>query len=193
MKIKASILSKLQNLDFEKDCLDFGHCMHFNFFYHFHNFQGLIEADKDLFLSGLLMNKNDENPQLKVHKIGPLMSWSKPYGKRSTLIILKTALQEYQLDSKEFSEDYSAALRNARFVENFFGSLPQNNVSQQKSPVTTVTNHNKPEIIDLDDEPKEIVSKSQKRLISDDEDDSPAKMYKSKTNSSKKSKTHLHC
>ena len=154
----------------------------------FHNFQGLIEADKDLFLSGLLMTTDDENPQLKVHKIGPLISWSKPYGKRSTLFVLKTDLQEYQLDSKEFSEDYSDALKNARFVENFFGSLPQYNVSQQtviSSPVTTVTNH-EPEVIDLDDQIQEIESKGQKRHSSDEEDHSPIK--KSKSISSKKSK-----
>ena len=135
------------------------------------------------------MSTDDENPQLKVHKIGPLISYCKPYGKRSTLFILKTDLQEYQLDSKEFSKDYSDALKNARYVENFFGSLPQNNVSQQtviSSPVTTVTNHDL-EIIDLDEEPQEIVSKGQKRHTSDDEDDSPVK--KSKSISSKKSKT----
>ena len=152
------------------------------------------------------MATDDENPQLKVHKLGPLLSWSKPNGWKSTSIVLKTALQEYQLDSTEFSNDYSAALKNAKFVENFFGSLPQNNEPVNSTPVTNVTKQKKKpkplyleetEFVDLDEE---ISPAKRRKRHSSDEDFTPIKKSakyktsvksftaKSKTNTSSRSR-----
>ena len=57
---------------------------------------------------------NDDH-SLAVDRIGPLISWSKPHGWNSTLIVLTTCLEgkiiEYHLDSNDFSNVYQDALK----------------------------------------------------------------------------------
>ena len=57
---------------------------------------------------------NDDH-SLAVDRIGPLISWSKPHGWNSTLIVLSTCLEgkmiEYHLDSNDFSNVYQDALK----------------------------------------------------------------------------------
>ena len=65
---------------------------------------------------------------LQVDRIGPLVSWEKPHGWKSPLVVMSTQLEgkiiEYHMSSDEFTDEYKEALKTSIMVENFF-DLPQ--------------------------------------------------------------------
>ena len=70
---------------------------------------------------------NDDH-SLAVDRIGPLISWSKPHGWNSTLIVLSTCLEgkmiEYHLDSNDFSNVYQDALKKTENkIEDLFENI----------------------------------------------------------------------
>ena len=86
--------------------------------------KGLIEAGKDIYLSGTLHNIMNEEEILQVDRIGPLDSWKKPHGWKSPLLVLSTQLEgkliEYHMSSEEFTDEYKEALKTSVMVQNFF-------------------------------------------------------------------------
>ena len=79
---------------------------------------------------------NDEE-QIKVDNIGPIVRWEKPQGWKSPLFVLSTQLEnkiiEYHMSSTEFTNEYKESLKKSVFVDNleeFFTQPP---------PITTRT------------------------------------------------------
>ena len=72
----------------------------------------------------------NEEEILQVDRIGPLVSWEKPHGWKSPLVVMSTQLEgkiiEYHMSSDEFTDEYKEALKTSIMVENFFDSpVPQ--------------------------------------------------------------------
>ena len=111
---------------------------------------------------------NDDH-SLAVDRIGPLISWSKPHGWNSTLIVLTTCLEgkiiEYHLDSNDFSNVYQDALKK---TENKMEDLSEN--INKSTPII------KPKLLGPKSKRKSVVSPS-------DEDNSPNTRAKSKRKS----------
>lgn len=90
--------------------------------------KGLIEDGIPIYLSGTLHNISNHEEQLKVDRIGPLVSWEKPLGWKSPLIVLSTELEgktiKYHILSTEFTKEYKEALQKCIFVERYWNSKP---------------------------------------------------------------------
>ena len=53
----------------------------------------MIEAGKLIYISGTLHNIFNEEEQIKVDRIGPLVMWEKPQGWKSPLFVVSTQLE----------------------------------------------------------------------------------------------------
>ena len=125
-----------------------------------------MKKGKDLYFSGTLINIMNDNHSLAVDRIGPLISWSKPHGWNSTLIVLTTCLEgkiiEYHLDSNDFSNVYQDALKK---TENKMEDLLEN--INKSTPII------KPKLLGPKSKRKseDSLSKSKRKSVSQDSDE----------------------
>ena len=85
---------------------------------------------------------NDEEI-LQVDRIGPLVSWEKPHGWKSPLVVMSTQLEgkiiEYHMSSDEFTDEYKEALKTSIMVENFFVSPAPQKVTKKATKRKSTT------------------------------------------------------
>ena len=121
---------------------------------------------------------NDDHT-LAVDRIGPLISWSKPNGWNSSLIVLRTFLEgkiiEYHLDSNDFSNVYQEALKKSEY----HGHVEKD--QEEKEDFFEINNKNSTPKKMI--KPKLLGPKSKRKSVNSqdsDEEYSPKKRPKSK-------------
>ena len=121
---------------------------------------------------------NDDHT-LEVDRIGPLISWSKPNGWNSSLIVLRTFLEgkiiEYHLDSNDFSNVYQEALKKSEYHghvekdqeenEDFFGINNKNSTPKKMIKPKLLGPKSKRKSVNSQDSDEDYSPKKKSKLL----------------------------
>ena len=138
---------------------------------------------------------NDDHT-LPVDRIGPLISWSKPHGWNSTLIVLSTCLEgkiiEYHLDSNDYSNVYQEAIKKSEYVEDFFQSTNSiKSTPPKKKKLLGPKSKRKSTSIKEDSDDEDYSPKKMKLANNSSSDEEYIPEYK-KTTTTSKSRKRVH-